>query len=140
MNSAESPIPQTPVRYMSGENVFACMKADLPQELVDELTLAAQAAAHLILITEGPTHTEAVKNGPLPHEYMCLARGIELGFILGYSAGDKIKADGVQRIPYPTGFSPAKIFEDMRTRRALIDAGLEGSGNKEGADGLDLPD
>ncbi len=140
MNENDSGVPQAPAKYMTGEDVFYCMKADLPQEQVDELTLAAQAAAHLILVTEGPTHTESVKNGPLPHEFMCLARGIELGFIMGYSAGDKQRATGDQQIPYPANFDPKKIFEDMRTRRSLIDAGLEGSGNAEGGDGLDLPD
>jgi hypothetical protein len=140
MNSNDSPVPQMPTKHMTGEEVFNCIKADLPQEQVDELTLAAQAVAHLLVVTEGPTHVEAVKNGPLDHPLMCLVRGVELGFMLGYSAGDKRKASEEEKLPCPPGFNPSKIFEDMRTRRSLIDAGLEGSGNKEGADGLDLPD
>jgi hypothetical protein len=122
-------------QIIKGEEIFECIKTDLPQEQVDELTLAAQAAAHFIVVAEGRAHVESVKDGPLPHEFMCLARGVELGFLLGFSAGDRKKATEEEKIKHPQ-LDFAQIFEDMRTRRSLIDAGLEGG--KQGEDGPDL--
>lgn len=107
---------------MKAEEIYKQIK-DMDENDIEETMLAARVLGNVFLATEADQHLEqcAQMAQTLPLPYMCLVRGIEIGFLLGRSTVDGKEAPAQFGEGALTTSQIEQIFADLRARRAALE-------------------
>lgn len=107
---------------MNAEQIYKQIK-DMDENSAEESMMAARVLGNVILATEADQHLEqcAQMSQTLPLPYMCLVRGIEIGFLMGRSTADGKEAAARFGEGSLTAAQIDQIFADLRARKAALE-------------------